>query len=267
MKLFDAHCHLHDERLADMLDPLMERAAGAGVSGFFSCGTDPGDWPDVLAVSQKYRNVIPAFGLHPLYIDNADSAWPALLEEYLLKTPSAIGEIGLDAAVKNYDEARQEEVFVTQLQSAAKYGLPVAVHCRKAWHRLIPLLVRHWESGRAIVIHSFSGTAQCIDRLAELGVYFSFSGSLTRSRNTRAHAAAKAVPPERLLIETDAPDIPPVIDHSIDYDRPNEPAALRYVCKAMAELRETSEEEIAALTWENACRLLQPILTKRNFKA
>ncbi|MBN1699973.1 MAG: TatD family hydrolase [Spirochaetales bacterium] len=265
MKLFDAHCHLHDERLAPDLDAVMERAAAAGVCGFLSCGTEPSDWGAVCDVAERYPDVVPAFGLHPWYLDRAGEGWTDLLETYLAETPSIVGEIGLDTAIKDYDAERQEAAFVAQLAIARKIGLPAVVHCRKAWHRLVPILNRHWSGGDPFVIHSFSGTAQLVDGLAEMGAFFSFSGSLTRRRNKRAHEAAKAVPPERLLIETDAPDIPPVIGHTIDYETPNEPSAVRLVCAAVAELRGAAEEDIAALTWENACRFLDKVISARGF--
>lgn len=259
MQLFDAHCHLQDLRLAASLDQVMKRAEQAEVAGFFSCGSGTDNWERLLALSKVYPRVIPAFGIHPWYIDEAPADYLTRLNALLDKTPAGVGEIGLDFGIENTNEQKQEAIFLAQLEVARERQLPVNIHCRKAWHKLIPLLKKYWSPTIGLIVHSFSGTEHVIHDLVPSGCYFSFSGSLTRSGNTRAHKAIKAVPPDRLLLETDAPDIPPVINHKIDYETPNEPARIRYVLTMAAQLLGLTEEEVAARTWENAQRVIAPL--------
>jgi TatD DNase family protein len=266
MRIFDAHCHLHDERLAPSLEDAMTRARNAGVAGYFNCSATEGGWGEVTRFAETHREVIPAFGLHPWYIPEAGKDWLERLKGFLARPQSAVGEIGLDQVVTgNVSMAIQEEVFRMQLALALELDVPANIHCRKAWEPLIRNLRRVWKKGKPFVIHSFSGTTDTIPPLAELGAYFSFSGSLTRSHNTRAHKSIKAVPRDRLLVETDAPDIPPEIDHKIDYQTPNEPQNIIRVIEKAAELLGVNIEEIASVTWENACRMLGALAASRGF--
>jgi TatD DNase family protein len=262
MKLFDSHCHLQDLRLADRLEQVMARAAEAGVAGFFSCGSAVDNWERLIEVTERFPQVVPAFGVHPWYIHEAPLDYLTQLAAFLKKMPAVVGEIGLDFAIEDRDERLQEEVFVAQMQLARELRLPMNIHCRKAWHKLLPLLKAHWSPELAVVVHSFAGTDHVVKELVPLGCYFSFSGGVTRSGNTRVHKAIKVVPLDRLLLETDAPDIPPVIDHAINYDIPNEPANIRYVLKAAAGYTGRTEEELAACTWENAQRVLALLRTR-----
>jgi TatD DNase family protein len=265
MKIFDSHCHLHDDRFDPDRDRVIDSALGAGVRGFFNCGATPEGWGSVLSLSLKYVQVIPAFGLHPWYIHAARPDWYSKLCDIVQTTACAIGEIGLDLAVDETPIQVQEEVFRQQLSLALSIGVPVNIHCRKAWEPLLRNLKRYWDKGRPFVIHSFSGTTDTIEPLAGLGAYFSFGGSLTRSHNTRAHKSIVNVPRERLLVETDAPDIPPEISHSIDNDKPNLPANILYVIDKAAELLGMSVDDVARITWDNACTMLRPVLGKRGF--
>jgi TatD DNase family protein len=176
-----------------------------------------------------------------------------------------VGEIGLDQVVKATSMEKQEEVFTIQLALAIDFDVPVNIHCRKAWEQLIRNLKRYWKKGAPFVIHSFSGTVDTIEPLTALGAYFSFSGSLTRSHNKRAHKSIGAVPIDRLLVETDAPDIPPEIGHAIDYKKPNEPVNIVYIVEKAAELLGMKPEEVASLTWENSCRAFDSFIAKRGF--
>jgi TatD DNase family protein len=267
MKIFDAHCHLHDERLVPGIDSVMKRAFDAGVKGFCDCGAGREGWGKVLEFTAQHKEAVPAFGIHPWYVNEAGEGRIAGLADYLARTPSLVGEIGLDRAEPSVSMEMQEAAFRSQLSLAADLDLPVNIHCRKAWEGLIRILKKNWKKGRPFIIHSFSGTAELVGPLMDLGCYFSFGTSLTRAHNTRAHKVIQEVPFERLLVETDAPDIPPEIDGRIRFETPNEPANILYVIRKAAMLRNTTEEMIGRITWENACRVLDPILSKRGFEA
>ena len=140
--------------------------------------------------------------------------------------------------------------FHEQLTLARRLGRPVSIHCRRAWGSLLELFRNNRGIAEESVIHSYGGPVELIGELAGYGVSFSFSGSITRERNRRGRKAATAVPPERLLIETDSPDIQPV-----NHEGNNEPATLVRVAEALAGLRGKTVDAIAEVTFTNGDRL------------
>lgn len=256
MHYFDSHCHLQDERFNGRLDAVMERARAAGVTHMLCCGTQESDWDAVAALSEKHPEIIPAFGLHPWFVANRTGTWLNRLEEMLHKYPqAALGEIGLDHAIDQRNDADQATVFLAQLRLARKLERRVSIHCRKAWGDLLCLLEQQCGLPHGGAVHSYSGPHDLIKPLALLNASFSFSGSITYDRNRRGRSAAAVVPDDRLLVETDAPDIPP---QGIDKDC-NEPAHLALVAGKLAELRGVTLERIAHLTSGNGIRLFAAV--------
>ncbi|MDD5020405.1 MAG: TatD family hydrolase [Candidatus Omnitrophica bacterium] len=254
--LIDAHCHLQDRRIQDLLGPMMERAAGRGVDRLVCCGSAEDDWGGVAAVKRQYPlRIIPSFGLHPWYIKGRSRDWLANLEGFLRRLPSGVGEIGLDFAVRDADFQEQRDVFVKQLELAAQLRRPVSIHCRRAWSILPEALDTVGPLNAGGVIHSYSGSAELIPVLQGYNLSFSFSCSITRSGNTRARRALLAVARDRLLIETDSPDIPPA-----GLEGPNEPSNLLLVAQTVAELLGLSVDDVAALTSANTLALYGALL-------
>ena len=267
MKLFDCHNHIQDKRLFPMLGKVMERARAAGVERMAVKGCCEADWPKVIEIANRFNNVCSAFGLHPWFISGHSSQCFQILENLLTRYPQAsVGEIGIDHAIENRNDAEQERVFLMQLEIARKLDRPVTIHCRRAWSRLIELLDQFGEFPCGMLIHCFGGSVEVATELVERGAYISFSGSITRPNAKQAGSALRAVPDDRILIETDAPDILP---HNVDErlllsgaitslvaeDRLlNEPANLRLVLAKAAELRGVSEESLAETTFRNAER-------------
>jgi TatD DNase family protein len=261
MKLFDCHNHIQDERLFPMLGKVMERARAAGIERMAVKGCCEADWPRVAEIINRYENTYLAFGLHPWFIYGRSGQCFQTLGNLLTTYPQAsVGEIGIDHAVENRDDAEQESVFLAQLEIARKFDRPVTIHCRQAWGRLIELLDQFGELPRGMLIHCFGGSAEVATELVKRGAYVSFSGSITRPNAKKAGPAIRAVPDDRLLIETDAPDILPhgIVDGAsslVAEGRPlNEPANLRHVLAKAAVLRGVSEEALAELTFRNAER-------------
>lgn len=251
MRLFDAHNHIQDERLFPELEQVMERARAAGVMRMAVKGCNEPDWPKVAEIVNRYSDTHMAFGLHPWFIGGCSPQWSHTLEELLTTYPQAsVGEIGIDHALEERTDDEQERVFLAQLAMVRKYCRPVTIHCRRAWGRLIELLDTFGELPRGMLIHCFGGSAEIVTELVRRGAYVSFSGSITRPNNRKAGPAIRAVPDERILIETDAPDILP----STAEGELNEPANLRFVLAKAAELRGVSEESLAELTFRNAER-------------
>ena len=253
MRLFDAHCHLQDERLLPDIEAVLRRAREAGAAGFACCGSSEADWPRVDALAMKHAGVLPYFGLHPWYIRGRSADWIVALEAFLRSRPLAgVGEIGLDHALKEFDPSDQLDVFRTQLVLARETGRAASIHCRRAWGNLLDVLREVGAMSSGFVVHSYSGSRELIPELIRLGGSLSFSGSITYPSNRRGRESAATVPPDRLLIETDAPDIPPF---GVDPETANEPMNLALVLRALAEIRQTSPEALAKHLWENSTRL------------
>ena len=255
MKLFDAHCHLTDHSLFPNLGNVMERAASGGVVRAICCGTSPADWPLVFQAVERFDgcrvSLLPMIGIHPWFVSDVWKTEVRALEALLIQNPSAgLGECGLDFQKQFTNRGEQEACFVAHLQLAAELGRPVAIHCVQAWGRLLDILREHPVPKK--IIHAFSGAVELIPEMTELNCWFSICGNVTKPEAKRVHAAAAAIPKERLLIETDAPDFRP-----LGCAKPNEPANLIHVARAVADLRNVPVEVLAELTVRNAAEISQ----------
>lgn len=217
MRLYDAHNHLQDDRLAPHLEGILESLEAAQIKRMVVNGACEEDWPAVLALAQRDPRVLPSFGYHPWYLLEQTSEWQKALIRHLDAVPSAVGEIGLDKWVLEHPERagietgfaalpEQEEVFVWQLRLAAERNLPVSIHCLQAWGPMLAILQREPRPRCGFVLHSYGGPEEMIAPLTKLGAYFSLPGYFAHERKHRQREAFLAVPRDRLLIETDAPD-------------------------------------------------------------
>jgi TatD DNase family protein len=260
MKLFDSHAHLQDSRIISNLDLIMSRAQAADVASVVCCGSTQDDWILVSEIAIQYKNVIPAFGLHPWYLDERNDGWESALISYLEKnTNAAVGEIGLDRTLETFNEKEQVAIFVKQIDIARQFQRPVSVHCRKAWGALIAVLQKKIHQKFSVVIHSYSGAPDLVDELVKLGCMLSFSSSILSSENKKAGASIARVPAGNLLLETDSPDISPFGKNTL-----NEPANLSLIVNGAARFRNCSPEDIASVTMRNGEMVFgkTPILNK-----
>ena len=193
MQLFDAHCHLQDERLADRLPGVLNRAKQAGIRRMLCCGCHERNWAAVRDLALAHPEIVPSFGIHPWYMEGRTAGWLDTLERFLAGQPSGVGEIGLDHAVTPRADDEQEAVFVAQLRLARRLKRPVSLHCRKAWERLWKILRSEGGIEWGGLIHSYSGSAELVRPLEEMGLYISFSGAITRSGNKRGHRALSLI--------------------------------------------------------------------------
>jgi len=255
--MFDTHCHLQDDRISARAGDIVAGANRAGVMRMLCCGSGVADWDGVERIGATYGSggVACAYGVHPLYAESVDPGgnnWADELSGRLAGDPSAaVGEVGLDHAVRPRDDERQAAVFVRQLKIAERYGRPVSIHCRKAFGAMLQILrdIGGLKFGGAV--HSYGGPPDMVDELVELGCYISFSGAILIPNCKRALASLKIVPRDRLLIETDSPDLLPY-----GLAGPfNEPANLLLILNKVAEILEESPQKIAELTYENGCGL------------
>jgi len=257
--MFDSHCHLDSERFDGERDEVMERARAAGVTRILVPGVEPAEWPRLAEVKARYPEVCVAVGLHPQALPGV--AGPAM-ERALRDLEStarslgavAIGECGFDGdTAKEGNVSWETQAFVVDahVRVAESLGLPLVLHVLRAHEQALRMLERFGPLRAGGVVHSYSGPAELVPRYVALGLSVSFAGAITRARVRRPIEAARVVPAERLLVETDAPDQTPT---GADRER-CEPAHVALVVDAVARARGVTREEIAALTARNAARL------------
>ncbi len=208
MRFYDAHNHLQDDRFGGRQSELVAACAAAGIVRMVVNGSCEEDWPKVLDLARTHPMVLPSFGYHPWYVHERSADWVGNLQRLLDAVPSAVGEIGLDRWERGLGYAPQEEVFCSQLRIAAERGLAVSIHCLQAWGRLLELLRTGPVPPRGFLLHSFGGPREMVPALAKLGAYFGFPGYFLHERKTRQRETFRHIPPDRLLVETDAPDQP-----------------------------------------------------------
>ncbi len=261
MNFYDAHNHLQDDRFAGQQSELLAACEKVGVTRMVVNGACESDWPQVLALAHANKMVLPSFGYHPWYLAECTVDWQKNLENFLDQIPSAVGEIGLDRWKPDLAYAGQEEIFLMQLRIATERNLPVSIHCLQAWGRMHELLRDHPRPLRGFVLHSFGGPLEMIPAFAKLGAYFSFPGYFLHERKLRQRETFKQVPPDRLLVETDAPDQPlPESENrfplfGVEGKPVNHPANLVAVYEGLAQLLGEKTELLTVRIEENFLRV------------
>lgn len=253
--LIDTHCHLDAAEFDTDRDAVAAAAAAAGVTTMIVPAVLPENFADVRRCCARYPGCRPAYGIHPLYLDRVDETALAVLRATLQEElagphpPVAVGEIGLDFFVPGFDAARQERFFVGQLKIARDFDLPVLLHVRRAVDAILKQLRR--IGARGGIAHAFNGSREQADEFLRLGFKLGFGGAMTFPRATRLRELAATLPPEAIVLETDAPDIPP---HWLAGGR-NAPAELARIAAVFAELRGIDPAAAEALATRNAAAL------------
>lgn len=252
--MIDSHCHLDGPKFDADRDAVIGRALEAGVEAMVSIGTGDGP-PDLEAgirMAERYECVWASVGVHPHDAAKVDDRTIMSLEA-LLRHPKvmALGEMGLDYHYDFSPRDRQRAVFTDQLDVANRHGLPIVIHTREAWEDTFALLEAYWKPDAGGIMHCFSGGPAEAERSVAMGFHISFAGIVTYPKATAVQAAAKSVPLDRLLIETDAPYLAPVPHRG----RRNEPAFVAETARQLAELRGEPVETVIAATTKNWRRL------------
>ncbi len=249
--LIDTHCHLDAAEFHADRDEVAARARAAGVEVMVIPGVERAGFPAVLEACSRYPGCVPALGIHPMYVDGAQpddlDALRAAIAEH---RPVAIGEIGLDFFVQGFDAERQEFYFAEQLKIARETGLPVLLHIRRAQDQVLKHLRRIRVPGG--IAHAFNGSRHQAEEFIKLGFKLGFGGAMTYDRATRLRELAATLPLDAIVLETDAPDIPPAFAAK----QRNLPEYLPRIAAALAELRGMSIEAVAAATSGNAREIL-----------
>lgn len=249
--LFDSHCHLDLEPLRSDLPRIMQEANAAGVQGFVIPGVTPDGWVGISALAAENSQIFPAYGIHPMHAGLAtDPVYDALSR--FLPRAVAIGETGLDPAY-SVSLDLQEQVFREQLRLALHHGLPVLIHCRRAFQRVLKIMREERADKAGGIMHAFSGSVEMAREFIRLGFAISISGTVTWKNAVRPLQVARELPLEHLVLETDAPDMTPERYRR----RFNRPAWITETAQRVAEIREISLEDVARVTTENARRVLR----------
>jgi TatD DNase family protein len=256
----DTHCHLDATEFEGAQASVIRSAQTVGVSRIVVPSVSRNNFDSVRELCQQYPNCSPAYGIHPMYVDDATPGDLAVLREYLKQHQAvAIGEIGLDFFIQHYDRARQEHFFIEQLQLAREFDLPVLLHLRRAQDTALKHLRQingrggHSTGLMTGIAHAFNGSRQQADEFIKLGFKLGFGGAMTYPRATKLRELAATLPLDSIVLETDAPDIPPDF---LERGLPNEPQYIARIAQTLAELRGLSLEEVARVTTANALSVL-----------
>jgi TatD DNase family protein len=253
----DSHAHLDGSQFEQDQLQVLERARDAGLERILSIGsgTGPGTYDCALKIAEQHDWIFASTGLHPHEASVAiDQDYEEMSRLARHKKVIAWGEIGLDYFYDHSPREIQKEVFRRQMELARAAGLPIIIHCRpsnnseNAWDDALELIRRHWApAGLPGILHCFTGEWKHAEAALEMGFYISFAGNVTFPKAENIRNAAKQVPADRMLIETDSPYLAPVPHRG----KRNEPAFVVNTAEAIAQLRGMSKEEIGKSTAEN----------------
>lgn len=259
MSFTDTHCHLDAAEFGGAAAGLVAAATAASVTRIVIPAVERANFAAVQTLCRCHPGCAPALGIHPMYVGQAQpDDLVALRTAVETARPLALGEIGLDFFVEHYDQAAQEFYFREQLKLAREFDLPVLLHIRRAQDTVLKHLRQIGVRGG--IAHAFNGSRQQADAFIQLGFKLGFGGAMTYPRATRLRELAATLPLESIVLETDAPDIPPVF---LQPGEPNKPEYLPRIAQTLAELRGLPPEDIARATTENACAVL-PGLARYN---
>lgn len=255
--LIDTHCHLDAAEFNLDRDEVVTAALQSGVSGIVVPAVARNNFDDVIALSKRYKHCSYALGIHPMYVDSAELADLEVLQNYVRDhAPVAIGEIGLDYFLSNPRDnpeniQRQKHFFVAQLKIAQQFQLPVILHVRGAIDDILKELRKCKLSGG--IAHAFNGSLQQAQQFIALGFKLGFGGAMTYDRALHIRELAKKLPLEAIVLETDAPDIPP---EWIGKTGRNSPKELPKIAQVLADLRQVDMAQVLDITGANALKVL-----------
>ena len=246
--LVDSHAHLDGEQFSHDRDATIQRALDNGISHILTVGCDLASSAASVALALKYDQIYAAVGVHPHDASQIDAACLASLKELLARPKVvAVGEIGLDFYRDRSPRDIQRRAFRQQIQLARQIGKPIIVHDRDAHDEVLQIL--HEEKAAEVggVLHCFSGDLSMARKCLDLGFYLSFPGTITYPKNEAAREVVKALPVDRMLVETDCPYLSPQKFRG----KRNEPAHVRYTAEKIAEIKGLTLQDVARVTSRN----------------
>lgn len=255
MKLFDSHCHLDDRAFDKDRDVVIERARQAGVRGVMIVGISQATSVSAVELANKHQDMYASVGIHPHEARFCSQEELDFLEILSKNTKvKAWGETGLDFYRMHSPIQDQEKGFIRQIESAHKLKLPLIFHERDSKGQFLDIVTAHHNELTGGVVHCFSGTKTELKAYLDLGLYIGITGIVTiQGRGRELRDLISFIPPDRMLIETDAPYLTPTPERN--KTGRNEPAFVKTTLMKIAEIKKESPETIAAQTWENTCCL------------
>lgn len=252
--LFDTHTHFNAHDFDEDREEVIQSARNAGVSGMNIIGFDNDTLPGARELVHQNKDMVASYGWHPEVAGDYNAEIEKMLEEYLDSEKAvALGEFGLDYHWEAAPHDVQERVMRRQIAMARERHLPIIIHTRDANDDTYRILKDEHVEEIGGIMHTFGDDPEWAKKFLDLNMHISFSGVLTFKKSKTVREAAKIVPAERLLIETDSPYLSPEPKRG----KRNTSANVRFVCNLLADLRDTSYEDIAALTYKNACDLFK----------
>jgi TatD DNase family protein len=256
----DSHAHLEGHRYDSDRAQVLERALAAGVETIVAIGNGdgPSNFDCAIKLADQHPFIYATIGVHPHEVRLADQAVFDRMEQ-LAKHPKIIawGEIGLDYFYDHSPRETQKQVFLRQMELARAAKLPIVIHCRpsdgseNAWDDMLQLVRESWASaGLGGILHCFTGTPEHAKRALDMGFMISFAGNITFPKAQQIRDAARLVPLDRMLIETDSPFLAPTPYRG----KRNEPAFVIEVARQLADLRDSDREQVGAQTAANFYR-------------
>ncbi len=257
MRLFDSHCHLDDTVFEKDWAEVLDRMSADNVQAAMIAGINLERSARALEIAEKQPGFYASVGVHP---HDAHACSAAVVEKLvqLAQNPKirAWGEIGLDFNRMYSPRVDQEKWFIRQLEAADDLNLPLIFHERDSDGRLLELLRSHPNAERRGVVHCFSGTDTELKRYLDMGLFIGVTGIVTiQKRGRQLRDQVGMIPPDRLLIETDAPYLTPAPQKN--KHRRNEPSFVKSVLLKLAQVLEADAQTLAATVWDNTCSLFR----------
>jgi TatD DNase family protein len=257
MILIDSHCHLDFPDFSGELEALITRAHAAGVVSMVTISTRVRRHGEVLAIAERFPQVYCSVGTHPHHSgEELDISVEELIGRTRHPKVVALGEAGLDYHYEFSAREAQAQSFRNHIAAARMTGLPLIIHSREADTEMIAILEEEARRGRfPAVLHCYTGGQELADRAVSLGLFISFTGILTFKKSDELRTIAKSLPPDRILVETDAPYLAPGRYRG----KRNEPAFVVETARALAQIRGVPDPQIASETTDNFFRLFSKV--------
>lgn len=250
-RLIDSHCHLDFEGLSNRLPEVLGAMDANDVGGCMTIGVTLEEAPQVLAIAEANEQVFASVGVHPEYADHQEPDMETLCALAQHPKVLAIGETGLDYHWHKDKPEWQRERFRVHIRAAKQLKKPLVIHTREAAEDTLEILNEEGAAEVGGILHCFTESLAVAEEAMAMGFYISLSGIVSFKKAEQVHQVARSIPLDRLLIETDSPYLAPVPYRG----KPNEPAYVRHVAEAIADLRQISYAEVADASSRNFLKL------------
>ena len=246
-RLIDSHCHLDFDGLSNRLPEVLAAMEANDVGGCMTIGVTLEEAPQVLAIAAAYEQVFASVGVHPEYADHQEPDVETLCALAQHPKVLAIGETGLDYHWHKDQPEWQRERFRVHIRAAKALNKPLVIHTREAAEDTLAILKEEGADTVGGILHCFTESLAVAEQAIDLGFYISISGIVSFKNAAQVHEVARSIPLDRLLVETDSPYLAPVPYRG----KPNEPAYVRHVAEAIANLRQISYAEVVTASSRN----------------